>query len=115
MKVVPVSEALGVELLDFDIARPPGPDEQAELRQLFCEHHLLLVRGQDVTDEDQSRFVGSFGPLHTRSDGMQETFVTNVSETGEPPRTGTARLIWHQDGTYGLRPGIATSLWAQDV
>ena len=115
MKVVPVSEALGVELVDFDITRPPSPDEQAELRALFCEHHLLLVRGQDVTAEDQSRFVGSFGPLHTRSDGMQETFVTNVSETGEPPRTGTARLIWHQDGTYGLRPGIATSLWAQDV
>jgi taurine dioxygenase len=115
MKVVPVSEALGVELVDFDLTRPPRPDEQAELRDLFCEHHLLLVRGQDVTAEDQSRFVGSFGPLHTRSDGMQETFVTNVSETGEPPRTGTARLIWHQDGTYGLRPGIATSLWAQDV
>jgi taurine dioxygenase len=115
MRVAPVSEALGVELVDFDITRPPGPDEQAELRDLFCEHHLLLVRGQDVTAEDQSRFVGSFGPLHTRSDGMQETFVTNVSETGEPPRTGTARLIWHQDGTYGLRPGIATSLWAQDV
>jgi taurine dioxygenase len=115
MRVRPVSEALGVELVDFDITRPPSPDEQAELRDLFCEHHLLLVRGQDVTAEDQSRFVGSFGPLHTRSDGMQETFVTNVSETGEPPRTGTARLIWHQDGTYGLRPGIATSLWAQEV
>ncbi len=115
MKVVPVSEALGVELVDFDITRPCSPAEQAELRDLFCEHHLLLVRGQDVTADDQSRFVGSFGPLHTRADGMQETFVTNVSETGEPPRTGTARLIWHQDGTYGLRPGIATSLWAQDV
>ena len=116
MRAVPVSKALGVELLDFDITRPSGAAEQSELRELLCEHHLLLVRGQDLTADDQTRFVGYFGPLHTRADGMKETYVTNVTATGEPaPRTGTARLIWHQDGTYGLRPGIATSLWAQDV
>jgi taurine dioxygenase len=116
MHVVPVSDALGVRLSDFDITRPCSPSEQAELRGLFCEHHLLLVRGQDLTADDQSRFVGYFGPLHTRADGMTETFVTNVTEAGAPAaRTGTARLIWHQDGTYGLRPGIATSLWAQHV
>jgi len=116
MRVEPLSEALGVMLSDFDIARPCSGDEQVELRELFCEHHLLLVRGEEVTADDQSRFVGSFGPLHVRADGMQETYVTNVTEQGAPaPRTGTARLIWHQDGTYGLRPGIATSLWAQEV
>jgi taurine dioxygenase len=116
MRALPVSEALGVELLDFDITRPSAAEEQSELRELLCEHHLLLVRGQDVTADDQTRFVGYFGPLHTRADGMKETYVTNVTASGEPaPRTGTARLIWHQDGTYGLRPGIATSLWAQDV
>jgi alpha-ketoglutarate-dependent taurine dioxygenase len=116
MRAVPVSDALGVELTGFDISQPCSPDEQAELRALFCEHHLLLVRGQDVTADDQSRFVGYFGPLHVRADGMRETYVTNITEErGAAPRTGTARLIWHQDGTYGLRPGIATSLWAQEV
>jgi len=105
-----------VDASDFDIKRPCGPAERAELRELLCEHHLLLVRGQDVTADDQTRFVGYFGPLHTRADGMKETYVANVTDTGEPAaRTGTGRLIWHQDGTYGLRPGIATSLWAQEV
>jgi taurine dioxygenase len=116
MRVVPVSDALGAELAGFDITRACSPEEQSELRDLFCKYHLLLVRGQDVTAEDQSRFVGYFGPLHTRADGMKETYVTNITGEGGPAaRTGTARLIWHQDGTYGLRPGIATSLWAQDV
>jgi taurine dioxygenase len=116
MRVVPLSDALGVRLLDFDIKRPCSRAEQAELRDLFCAHHLLLVRGQEVSADDQNRFVGYFGPLHIRADGMKETYVSNLSATGEPaPRTGTARLIWHQDGTYGLRPGIATSLWAQEV
>jgi len=116
MHALPLSDALGVELADFDITRSCTADEQAELRDLFCQHHLLLVRGQDVTADDQSRFVAYFGPLHVRADGMKETYVTNVTDEGEPAsRTGTARLIWHQDGTYGLRPGIATSLWAQEV
>ncbi len=116
MQTVPLSEALGVELTDFDIKGSCHPKEQAELRRLFCEHHLLLVRGQDVTADDQGRFVANFGPLHTRADGMKETYVTNLTEAGQPTaRTGTAKLIWHQDGTYGLRPGIATSLWGQEV
>lgn len=116
MRVVPLSHALGAKLSDFDIRRPCGSEEQAELRELLCQHHLLLVHGEEVTADDQTRFVGYFGPLHTRADGMKETYVTNVSETGKPAaRTGTARLIWHQDGTYGLRPGIATSLWGQEV
>ena len=90
MRVEPLSEALGVELSDFDIARPCSTAEQTELRGLFCEHHLLLVRGQDVTAADQSRFVGYFGPLHVRADGMKETFVTNITEQGgAAPRTGT--------------------------
>jgi taurine dioxygenase len=116
MRVEPLSQALGAQLLNFDLKGSCDPAEQAELRQLLCQYHLLLVRGEDVTAEDQSRFVGYFGPLHTRADGMKETYVTNLAEDGQPtPRTGTARLIWHQDGTYGLRPGIATSLWAQEV
>src|SRR6266566_2971323 len=99
MRSVPLSEALGAELLDFDITRPCGRAEQAELRDLFCEHHLLLVRGQGVTADDQARFVSAFGPLHTRADGMKETYVANVRQQGAPEAaTGTARLIWHQDG-----------------
>ena len=62
MHAVPVSDALVAELTGFDITRPCSPGEKAELRKLFCEHHLLLVRGQDVTTDDQSRFVGYFGP-----------------------------------------------------
>lgn len=115
MQVTPLSEALGVELVDFDITRPCSAEEQAELRDLLCEHHLLAIRGQEVTAEDQTRFVGYFGPVHVRADGMKETYVTNRVVDGVSVGAGTLRLLWHQDGTYGLRPGIATSLWAEEV
>ena len=89
MRVEPLSEALGAELSDFDIARPCSAAEQAELRELFCEHHLLLVRGQDVTADDQSRFVGYFGPLHMRG-GRDE---------------GDVRHQRHRAGSTGAQDG----------
>ncbi len=113
MRVELLSDALGAELLDFDIKRPCSPEEGSRLRRLFCEHHLLLLRGQDVTAEDQTRFVEYFGPVHRRMDGKRETFLSNAAEQGVA--TGQSRLLWHQDGTYGVHPGIATSLWAQEV
>src|SRR5262245_51762851 len=116
MAVAPLSEALGAQLVDFDITRVTTHDEQRELRDLFCEYHLLLVRGQTVTEDDQTQFVGNFGPVKTRANGSNQTFVSNVTEEGDPiPRTGTATLLWHQDGAYGPQPGIATSLWAMEV
>jgi taurine dioxygenase len=113
MRVEPLSDMLGVELVDFDLVHPRDPEEQAELRRLFCEHHLLLIRGQDVDDADQTRFVGCFGPVHRVATGAEASYISN-----RPDRmlgTGTTRLLWHSDGTYGARPGIATSLWAEDV
>ncbi len=114
MQVVQLSEALGAELVDFDVTRPPSPAEQAELRELFRRHHLLAVRGQDVTEEDQNRFVGSFGPIHTSAaTGTLAAYVTNGDQ--RLVGVGTTELLWHNDGTYGAHPGIGTSLWGQDV
>ena len=113
MRVVPLSDALGVELLDFDVKRPCALAEQSELRLLLCKYHLLAVRGQNMDEEDQNRFVGYFGPLHVLKRGGTAAYVSNKGDDGQL-RTGTTRLLWHSDGAYGPRPGIATSLWAQE-
>ncbi len=114
MRVEPLSKALGAQLVDFDITRPCPTEQVAELRRLFTEYHLLVVRGQDVSAEDQTRFVGYFGPVHVvKSTGKQETFVSNRED--RMIGTGTTRLLWHNDGTYGPHPGIGTSLWAQEL
>jgi taurine dioxygenase len=116
MQTVPLSEALGAELVDFDLTRPHSPGEQSELRRLLCRYHLLLVRGQELTPEDHDRFVGSFGPLQAHRAGDGAGYVTNRAED---PRSlfgaDMPPLLWHNDGAYGPRPGIATSLWAVEV
>ena len=114
MQVEPLSKALGAELVDFDITLPRTPEEQVELRRLFRTHHLLLVRGQDLSAEDHDRFVGFFGPLQAQRAGDGAGYVTNKDHPQRLfPRLQP--LLWHNDGAYGPRPGIATSLWAIEV
>jgi taurine dioxygenase len=122
MRGKPLSDALGVELLDFDITRPCDPGEQAELRRLFQEHHLLLVRGQKPSAEDHNRFVEVFGPLSAMLSNGDTGYVSNKIAAGTAKQgggpiavTGVEPLLWHADGTYGPHPGIGTSLLALDV
>jgi alpha-ketoglutarate-dependent taurine dioxygenase len=122
MRAKPLSDALGVELLDFDITEPCTPQEQAELRRLFLEHHLILVRGQNPGIEDHNRFTGYFGPLAAMLSNGDTGYVSNKVASGTATKgggpvavTGTEPLLWHADGTYGPCPGIGTSLLALDV
>ena len=116
MQVVPLSGVLGAQLVDFDITTPRSAEEQAELRRLFCRYHLLLVGGHGMTAEDHDRFVASFGPLQAQRARERRRVQTNVADD---PRgllgPHVHRLLWHNDGAYGPRPGIATSLWAVNV
>jgi taurine dioxygenase len=115
MRTVPLSEAVGAELVDFDITGPSSPEERYELRRLFCRYHLLLVRGQELTPEDHDRFVASFGPLQANRAGAAAGFVTNREDDSRSLFPVSHRLLWHNDGAYGPVPGIATSLWAVEV
>jgi taurine dioxygenase len=115
MRAVPLSDALGAELLDFDVTSEPTPEEQAELRRLFRQYHLLLVRGQEVTTDAHDRFVSCFGPLQSNRIGDAAGYVTNQEDPRSLFGDELWRLLWHNDGAYGPRPGIATSLWAEVI
>jgi taurine dioxygenase len=113
-----ISDVLGAEVLDFDATRPATAEEQQQLRDLFCEHHLLLIRGQDLHEADQDRFTQYFGPLSLMTKDSAAGHVSNrglVREDDGPVVTGQQRLLWHADGTYGVHPGIGTSLLAMEV
>ena len=110
-----LSKTIGIELLDFDVTRACSREEQAELRALFCEHHLLLIRGQQPSEADQDRFTEYFGPLSLMADGRPAGYISNRDPSRHSDLmivTGQKELLWHGDGTYGEHPGIGTSLLA---
>jgi len=115
VRFVPLSSAVGAEVLDFDITRAVPQGDRQELRRQFAKHHLLLVRGQELTEDDHDRFVACFGPLQENRVGDRAGYVTNRTDDPRSLFPEMRPLIWHNDGAYGPHPGIATSLWAVEV
>jgi taurine dioxygenase len=110
-----LGEVLGAEVLDFDAARPATSEQQQQLRDLFAEFHLLLIRGQDLHEADHDRITGYFGPLSLMRAGDPAGHISNKPDLDGLVVTGQKELVWHADGTYGIHPGIGTSLLAIEV
>jgi alpha-ketoglutarate-dependent taurine dioxygenase len=57
----PVSPAFGTEFLNLDLREEQPPDVVDALRRAFFETSLVLVRGQDISFEEQQRFASYIG------------------------------------------------------
>jgi taurine dioxygenase len=59
----PLSPALGAEVVGLDLRQELSSTQQDELRRLFDASYLLLFRGQDLSAQDQTRILETFGPV----------------------------------------------------
>jgi taurine dioxygenase len=112
MQVHLLSDALGVEITDFDAGAPlDGADREALLRA-YDEHHLLVFRDQDLTEDEQERFAGLFGPpIDELGDGQRSGFISNVL----PDAAGDGPLPFHSDLTFTPAPVIGITLYAMEL
>jgi taurine dioxygenase len=113
-----LSEALGVELCGVDLREEQPDDVKALAVAAWQEHLLVLVRDQDITIAEQSRFVSWFGPIDTNGYAAgfnaesPEMFISNTRPEGVA-RAGS--LLKHQDHCFfeKVLPGIC--LFAEEV
>ena len=128
MEVIPLSEALGAEIKGVDLTRPLDPKTVTAINDAWLEHLVIVFRGQDLSDEDQVRFGGYFGPVGDylrpdtlRSEVMKERhrsvmFVSNIVENGEPIGTlPDGEMMFHTDTGYAQNPHKATTLYAVEL
>ena len=86
-----------------------------DLRQLLVERGVLLIRGVDVTDEEQRAFARSMGDLRLGTvkkegdEGLQKVTL-DEKENPEYARFFFGSQLWHMDGTYEEVPPFATIL-----
>ncbi|OEY65388.1 TauD/TfdA dioxygenase family protein [Marinobacter sp. X15-166B] len=119
---------IGVEVSGFDINKPIPDALAAELKALWYEHAVILIRGQKVTPESQIAFSRVFGPLEmhplkaTTSEKNPELFV--LENGGDKDKFNTAyyngdeivgRLDWHMDLHYTGKPNHGAVLTAVTV
>jgi len=102
---------IGTEVRGIDLHGVLGDGEVAQLLDAFDRRHLLLVRGQDLSGEEQVRWCRHFGPISPESpEGFG--FVSNVHPNGIL-REGAIRF--HADLAFTPDPVHAISLHAREV
>jgi taurine dioxygenase len=94
----------------LDLSRGLSEADKAELRRLYELDGLLLVRGLELSMDQQMELCRTFGPVIT---GEQDKFyVSNVREDG---LFADLELMFHQDIAYVPEPFLAGCLHAVQV
>jgi len=111
-----LSPVLGAELIGFDPSQAYTPETVAALKQAFLEHHLLLIRGQDVSAEDEVRLAELFGPVSRMGEHMKHGGKTmNISNAHKDGALPTGELLFHSDQIFCKYPLKAIALYALEV
>jgi taurine dioxygenase len=116
IEVRPIAGALGAELHGVDLAREPGDDVIAEIRQAWLDHLVVFFRGQELSPAQQLTFARRLGePMeYPQLRGLPDfPLITPVVKL-EHERTNFGG-IWHSDTTYLERPPMASMLYAKEI
>jgi taurine dioxygenase len=62
LRFEPLGPALGAEVIGLDVRRM-GPKEACQLHEAWLQHHVLVVRGDPVTEDELVEFGKCFGPI----------------------------------------------------
>jgi taurine dioxygenase len=125
LKVAPGGTALGAEIQGIDL-KTLTDDEFGILYRAWLDHLAVLVRGQQLTDDDLIVFSRRFGELDWAPvqetgrrfvEGHPEIYVvSNVVENGVPIGSlGAGEATWHTDMSYLDEPPKASILYALEV
>lgn len=121
-----ITPALGALVEGVDLAAVTA----AEFRQLYDlwkKHHVLVMRGQQLTNAQFERFsamLGELDPPPNQGAGRKSVpghpnlyVVSNrKSERGEPlGALGDGEASWHTDMSYLELPPFASVLWALEL
>ena len=119
-----LSDVLGIEVTGFNASQPLPATDKARILELFLKHHLIVVRDQNLSTEQQAVFSENFGVLEghilRQHDGKIATPVhrlTNLGPDGKPTNKPipVANYFWHTDKSYYEVPSLTTLLHAIEI
>jgi alpha-ketoglutarate-dependent taurine dioxygenase len=125
IEIVPTGRVLGAEVRGVDLTSLDDRQFSA-LKRAWHQHQVLLIRGQQLRDQDLIAFSRRFGDLDWAPvqetgrrfvEGLPEIYiVSNVKVNGEPIGSlGAGEAVWHTDMSYLDVPPMASMLYALEV
>jgi taurine dioxygenase len=120
--VRPLSGALGAEIIGVDLSRAIDDHVFAQIRDAWHRYLVILLRDQDLSEEDQVRFAEKFGPpavIHTKQFVRTHPavmLISNIREDGKPiGALPDGEMHFHSDQCHQERPAMASMLYAIEV
>ena len=123
MDIVPLGPGFAAELRGVTLADIAADDAAYKAaRAAFEQHSVLVLRGQEVTDEGQIAFSRRFGPLEvtpaaSEGAGTHLVILSTIDKEGKVVPAdhrlalrNKANQLWHADSTFKSVPALASVL-----
>lgn len=119
-----LSKPAGAEICGLDLTKPLDKATRDELMLALLENHVLAIRDQDLTSEQQMAVTACFGTPETHvfhdaagGKGPKVHMVNNLDRYGKPSRRPMTfgSFFWHTDKSYHEIPSLATFLHAREL
>jgi taurine dioxygenase len=121
-QITDLNAPLGAVVTGLDASQPIKPEVILQLKQALLEHHILIFKQQNLTDEQFLNFAFLFGSLFVPPDDIPVL----ASKPGVTPviipvsnvdggYTGTGELTFHSDHKWTPYPSSGSLLYALEV
>ncbi|CAN5691519.1 TauD/TfdA family dioxygenase [soil metagenome] len=121
IETIPLTRHIGGRLTGVDVRKPPTPAEVAAVDAGMDRYAVLVLPGQDITDEPQLAFTASFGAFREGANSTERLAelrldpafadVSNLDKDGHKlgrdDRRRQASLgnrLWHSDASFRVVP-----------
>lgn len=122
----------GARAEGLDLSRPLDAEHITELRAAMDRYGVLVVPGQDLTDEQQAAFAQQFGEIEDtptlvdqerrRLSNMKINDISNLGADGKILAADDRRrmfnlgnLLWHSDSSFKATPAYWSMLQARVI
>ena len=119
----PLAPSLGAEIRDLDLTSPLDRDTISAIRAAWLQHLVLVFRCGEISEDDQTRLAGYFGPTvgarsKQRSDGGDRRLmlISNIRQNGEPiGLLPDGELMFHSDSVFLEKQLMGAMLYAEEI
>ena len=122
IEVVPLSPALGAEICGIDAAGPLSDADFQVVLDAWHEHLVILLRGQQLDEDQQVTFAQRFGelsPIHTNHHSATNKAVMYIGNRKKDGKMVGAlplgEMQFHSDQCYTERPAMGTMLYSIEI
>lgn len=117
-----LTEPVGSKVTGVDLSKPMDDGTFATINNTFNDRSVLVLRNQNMTEEQHIAFSRRFGNLEIHvlkqyllPDHPEILLISNVEKDGKPIGISDAGQYWHTDLSYVAKPSRCSLLYGKVI